>query len=99
MKLANPEDTRTMLQYKKSLARWSPMKAPAMGLRKRGRSFRKVKIETPKKARCQRQTKNIHSTPVGSGHSWTQTLEAAAVCGKHGITMELYRLRGDDVLL
>ena len=68
MKLANPHDKRSMLQYKKSIARFSLLHAPGLNLRKRKRKNYTPEKEVFQASRVKRQTKNPYATKVGSSH-------------------------------
>ena len=87
MKMANENDKRTYRGWKKSLCRYSMLKAPALGLRERNRKT-KPKMrnqQTRTNAVTWRQTTNPHKTEVGSLHNFSVKLKAAAVCNSHSI--------------
>ena len=85
MKLANPNDKRSFRRYKKSLARFSMMRAPKLDLRQRCRRKSKSKVVLGNLAEVHRQTKNPYKTEIGSNHSAARKLKSAAICTKHGI--------------
>lgn len=85
MKLANPDDKRSMREYKMSLVHHSTMNAPKMDLRYRARKRKREKIPPVQIPRAVRQTVNPFRTTIGSGHNTERKLRAAAICRKHGI--------------
>ena len=85
MKLCNPNDRRTMREYKKSCLRWSRLHAPDMKLRYyQHRKFTPL-VPSPEIPRAFRQTTNPYKTMIGSRHAAEYKLKAAAVCSNHSI--------------
>ena len=87
MKLSNPNDKRSMRDYKKSCSRFTTMHAPSLDLRHRpAKGSANIKLAAkPARSKVVRQTVNPFKTEVGSSHGFKRKLEAAAVCCTHGV--------------
>ena len=80
MKLANPQDRRSLRDYKKSCTRFSSIYAPNMELR-----LRNPRISPDISVKPSRHVENPFKTKVGSSHGFQRKLRAAAACRDHGV--------------